>query len=170
MPETSSQMSSAPYQSPKEGSPVTGFLSGKSQVKSLNKIEANLIGLDIPLAFNYHLNKNLYASVGVSVFNVLNEDRTNQFKSQEVSVLYSDDEKLTPEPIIQTFYSTEKAYVKGYEGKGLNGFYNFSIGYSIPVSRKVGLSVEPFYKIPMSTLRDTDMNLSNGGIKISTRF
>ncbi len=171
-PNWPAEMSGFPNASPELNGEfsVGSFPIGKSHVKTLSKVEANLIGLDIPLAINYHVNKNLFASFGVSVFNVLNEDRINQFKNQEVSVLYHGAENKTPEPVVQTFYSMEKASEKHYEGQGLSGFYNFSIGYSIPVSKKVGLSVEPFFKIPMNTFRDDDMNLSNGGIKISTRF
>jgi hypothetical protein len=171
-PNMPSQMSSSPSSSSdtNEDFTVGGFPIGRSHVKTLNRVEANLIGLDVPLAIDYHVNKNLFASFGVSVFTVLNEDRINQFKNQEVNVLYNGAENKTPEPVVQTFYSMEKASEKHYEGKGLSGFYNFSIGYSIPVSKRVGLSVEPFFKIPMNTFRDDDMNLSNGGIKISTKF
>jgi hypothetical protein len=172
LPNRPAEMSGLPNASPELNGEfsVGSFPIGKSHVKTLNKVEANLIGLDIPFAINYHVNKNFFASFGVSVFNVLNEDRINQFKNQEVSVLYNGAENKTPEPVVETFYSMEKASEKRYEGQGVSGFYNFSIGYSIPVSKKVGLSVEPFFKIPMNTFREDDMNLSNGGIKISTRF
>ena len=146
------------------------YLGSGTRVKTLNKTASNLIGLDIPLNINYHVSKNLFASAGISVFNVFNEERIDQYENQEVEVFYSGSDNRTPEPMIRTFYSSEVAREKQYQGKGLSGFYNFSVGYSIPVSKKVGLSFEPFFKIPMNTLRDKDMNLSNGGIKISTKF
>lgn len=146
------------------------YLASGTRVKTLNKTAANLIGFDIPLTVNYHVSKNFYASAGVSVFNVLNEERTNQYENQEVEVSYSGTGNATPEPMYRTFYSNEVVGEKQYQGKGLSGFYNFSIGYSIPVSKRVGLAIEPFFKIPINTFRDEDMNLSNGGIKISTRF
>jgi hypothetical protein len=152
-------------------SPQKGVnLASGTRVKTLNKSEANLIGLDIPLTINYHVSKNFYASAGVSVFNVLNEERINQYENQEVEVLYKGADNKTPEPMYRTFYSTEVVSEKLYEGKNLSGFFNFSVGYSIPVSKKVGLSIEPFLKITMGSMGEEDMNLRNGGIKIGTRF
>lgn len=175
MPHASSQMGSPQMDfpsSPHIGSESPGgvYLGTSSRVKTLNRTEANLIGLDIPLSINYHVSKKFYASAGVSVFNVLNEERINQYENQEVNVSYSGAENKTPEPMIRTFYSSEVANEKLYEGKNLSGFFNFSVGYSIPISKKVGLSIEPFLKVPMSSMGEGDMNLRNGGIKIGTRF
>ena len=151
-------------------SPGVAYPGGKSQTKTLHKIESSVVGLDIPFAVNYHVNDRLFASAGISVFNVLNEGRVNQFENRVVDVVYRGAENKTPEPVVHTFYSHETISEKDYAERNVNGFFNFSVGYSIPVSKKVGLSIEPFYKIQMSTLTEQDINLSNGGIKISTRF
>ncbi len=151
-------------------SPGVAYPGGRSQTKILNKIEASVAGLDIPFAINYHVNKRLYASAGFSVFNVLNEGRISQFENRVVDVVYRGADNKTPEPVVQTFLSKELISEKDYQGRNVNGFFNFSVGYAIPVSKKVGLSIEPFFKMQMSTLAEEDMNLSNGGIKISTRF
>jgi hypothetical protein len=151
-------------------SPGVAYPGGKSQTKTLHKIESSVVGLDIPFNVNYHVNDRLFASAGISVFNVLNEGRVSQFENRVVDVVYRGAENKTPEPVVHTFYSNETISEKDYAARNVNGFFNFSVGYSIPVSKKVGLSIEPFYKIQMSTLTEQDINLSNGGIKISTRF
>lgn len=175
MPGIPSQMASPSVDVPANypgvsGLPTGAYIHSNSSVKTLNKTETNLVGLDIPITVNYHINKNFYASAGVSVFNVLSENRIHQFENQEINVFHSKAEDMSPEPVIRTFYSNEVASEKPYEGNNLNGFFNFSVGYSIPVSKKIGISIEPFLKIPMGSAGDTDMNLRNGGIKIGTRF
>lgn len=151
-------------------SPGVAYPGGRSQTKTLHKMESSVVGLDIPFAINYHVNDRFYASAGFSVFNVINEGRMNEFENRVVDVVYRGAENKTPEPVVHTFFSKETLNEKDYAERNVNGFFNFSVGYSIPVSKKVGLSIEPFFKIQMSTLVEEDMNLSNGGIKISTRF
>lgn len=145
-------------------------LAGKRSTKTLRGIDASLIGLDIPLAINYHISPKVYASAGVSVFNVLNERQDNIYENSNSDVLFIASESKSPEPVVQTYSSRERTSDKNYEGKGLSGFYNFSVGYAVPVSSKVGIAIEPFYKIPMTSNSGSELNLSNGGIKISTRF
>lgn len=138
--------------------------------KTLDKVQANLVGLDIPLTLNYHINKRIFTSVGVSVFSVLNESGSRQYLNEMAAVSYDFGDARTPEPVVRTFYSKESSPDKMYEGKSVNGFFNFSVGYSIPLSKKVGFSIEPFVKIPMGYISPEELNLSNGGVKISTRF
>src|SRR5690606_3730007 len=88
-------------------SPGVAYPGGKSQTKTLHKIESSVVGLDIPFAVNYHVNDRLFASAGISVFNVLNEGRVNQFENRVVDVVYRGAENKTPEPVVHTFYSHE---------------------------------------------------------------
>ena len=145
-------------------------LAGRRSTKILRGVDASLIGLDIPLAINYHISPKVYASAGVSVFNVLNERQDNIYENSNSDVLFIASDSKGPEPVVQTFSSRERTVDKNYEGKGLSGFYNFSVGYAVPVSSKVDIAIEPFYKIPMTSNSGSELNLSNGGIKISTRF
>lgn len=140
------------------------------QTKTLEKVQANLVGLDIPLTLNYHINDRFFTTVGVSVFGVLNERGSHQYLNQQAEVNYSSADAKTPEPVVNMFYSNEASSEKLYEGKNVSGFFNFSVGYSIPLSKKVGFAIEPFVKIPMGYISPEELNLSNGGIKISTRF
>lgn len=143
---------------------------GKAQTKSLHSVLSNLSGIDIPLIVNYHINKKFYLATGLSVFSVFDENRTNLFKNHVSEVLYSGSDPLNPKPVMRAFYSQEKVNEKMYEGKGLNSFLNFSVGYSLPISERMGFLIEPFYKVHMSSSSEDRMSLSNGGLKLSTRF
>ncbi len=144
-------------------------LAGKEKIKTLNKSNTSLGGLDIPLNVNYQLSKRVHASAGVSVFNVFTERNLNSYHNQEATIVYSGNEFKRPEPVVRSFYSQEVPSEKNYEGN-LNGFINFSLGYSIPLSEKVGVSLEPYVKIPMGSVNENQFNLNNGGLRISTRF
>src|SRR5690606_4143619 len=75
--------------------------------KTLDKVQANLVGLDIPLTLNYHINKRIFTSVGVSVFSVLNESGSRQYLNEMAEVSYDLGDARTPEPVVRTFYSKE---------------------------------------------------------------
>lgn len=146
-------------------------LNSYSYNKSLNTINTTLVGLDIPVNLKVNLGKQLYASAGVSVFSVLSEDRYNVFEEKIAQVAsLSDDGQGRRVPAIQTVYSQEISPNTPYEGKNFTGFFNLSVGYRLPVLKNLNLSLEPYLRVPVGSLTDQDMNLSNGGLKIVTSF
>ncbi|MFB5944396.1 hypothetical protein [Albibacterium profundi] len=146
-------------------------LNSYSYNKSLNTINTTLVGLDIPVNLKVNLGKQLYASAGVSVFSVLSEDRYNVFEEKIAQVAsLSDDGQGKRVPAIQTVYSQEISPNSPYEGKNFTGFFNLSVGYRLPVLKNLNLSLEPYLRVPVGSLTDQDMNLSNGGLKIVTSF
>lgn len=147
-------------------------LSSYSYTKSLNEINTSLAGLDIPVNLKLNINSNMYASAGVSVFSVLNESRNNSFEEHVPVLAYSADASAqkTPQPVINTVYSTEKSTVTPYEGKNFTGFFNLSVGYKLPFLQLLNLAVEPYVKLPIGSLSNQDMDLSNGGLKVITSF
>src|SRR5690606_26988837 len=105
-------------------------------------------------------------------FNVLEESRYNQFE-EHVAVLGSTstkDNSGNPEPVIQTLRTQELSEETPYQGKNFTGFFNLSVGYQLPVLKKLNLAVEPYIKVPIGSLSEQDMDLSNGGLKIITTF
>lgn len=149
-------------------SPATGYVSINVENKTLRKFQANLAGIDIPLNINYHINSRVFTSVGVSLFNVVKEEGTNQFINEQATMSIREGSK-SPEPVVKRFM-TKEAAEKKYEGKSMNSFFNMSVGYKVPVSKRITLGVEPFYKIPLGSISPDELNLSTGGVKISTRF
>jgi len=148
-------------------------LSSYNYNKSLNAVNTSLVGLDIPVNVKFNLNNNMYASAGVSVFSVLNESRHNEFEEHVAVLAYSSPNSISvsaPEPLMRTVYTKETSENTPYQGKNFTGFFNFSVGYKLPFLQKLNLAVEPYLKIPVGSLSEEDMDLSNGGLKIITSF
>jgi len=151
-------------------------LSSYNYSKSLNAINTSLIGLDIPVNLKFNLNSSVYARAGVSVFSVLNESRYNNFEEHIAVLSYAApapgnaDQKAAPEPMIRTVHSQEANENTPYEGKNFTGFFNLSVGYKLPLFQKLNLAIEPYLKVPIGSLSEQDMDLSNGGLKIITSF
>jgi len=140
--------------------------------KSLNAVNTSLRGLDIPINLKVDINSNMYASAGVSVFSVLDETRYNGYEERVAEIAYKTEKSgaASPEPMVRTIYSTEVSEETPYEDKNFTGFFNLSVGYRLPFLKNLNLAVEPYLKIPVGSLTQEDMNLSNGGLKIITSF
>lgn len=147
-------------------------LSNYNYNKSLSNINTSLVGLDIPLNVRVQVNQQMYASAGVSVFNVLDESRYNQFEEHVAVLAFTGNNNGSdrPEPVMQTLRTQELSEEAPYQGKNFTGFLNLSVGYQLPVLKKLNLAVEPYIKLPIGTLSEQDMDLSNGGLKIITTF
>lgn len=148
-----------------------------SKNKSLNTVSTSLAGLDIPINLKMNVGNAMYVNAGVSVFSVLNESRYNNFEERiAVTALASpafspsDSRKEKNGVEAQSIHSQEVNSSTPYEGKNFTGFFNFSVGYKLPFLPKMNLAVEPYFKIPIGSLSDQDMNLNNGGFKIKASF
>jgi len=148
-----------------------------SKNKSLNNVSTSLVGLDIPINLKMNMGNSMYVNAGVSVFSVLNESRYNNFEERiSVTALASptfssaDDRKEKSGVEAQSLRSQEVNSSTPYEGKNFTGFFNFSVGYKLPFFPKMNLAIEPYFKIPIGSLSDQDMDLNNGGFKIKASF
>ncbi len=159
---------------PSEFSNLAG---SRNNNKSLSTISTSLVGLDFPINLKLNIGSAMYANAGVSLFSVLNESRYNNFEerivvtslaSPNTSPSSSKSESNGVEA--QTLHSQEVSVSSPYEGKNFTGFLNFSVGYKLPFIPKINLAVEPYVKIPIGSLSDQDMDLSNGGFKIKASF
>lgn len=120
------------------------------EAKSKERVSGKILTVDIPVDVRYAINKNFYTSVGVSYVGVLDQERATIYETNN------------------TEYK-QKSSDKNVDDKGVNGFVNFSVGRKQKVG-KLSISVEPYYKIPVGGLRSSDLNYSNGGVKIITSF
>ena len=118
--------------------------------KSNERVSGKILTVDIPLDVRYAINKNFYTSVGVSYVGVLDQERATIYETNN------------------TEYK-QKSPDKNVDEKGVNGFINFSVGRKQKVG-KLSISVEPYYKAPIGGLKSSDLNYSNGGVKIITSF
>jgi hypothetical protein len=162
------------------GISMVGLQAGKSltpgvsllSTKQLQAVDANLTGIDIPLNIVYKVNKNLYTSLGVSYFNVVQERRSNTYVSERQISEASMDAVTGLESNIRTFVSEttqEPATETILNGKSYLGFFNMSIGRKQQIS-KFNIYIEPFVKLPIGKLSQQELKLTNGGMKFRVSF
>jgi len=125
-------------------------LADAKDAKSNERVSGKILTVDIPVDVRYAITKNFYTSVGVSYVGLLDQERATIYETNN------------------TEYK-QKSTEKNVDDKGVNGFVNFSVGRKQKVG-KLSISVEPYYKIPVGGLRSSDLNYSNGGVKIITSF
>ncbi|MEH6306990.1 hypothetical protein RYH73_15185 [Olivibacter sp. CPCC 100613] len=167
--------SDGPMNSPASASlsDASPTLNAKSlETKELTSVNTNLLALDIPIDIKYQVSKQFYASAGISFFAVLNEDRTNNFLTRTPTnrTIQNTEGYAFSQPEFQINNVSEKAEETPLQGNGYSGFLNFSVGRKMPISRKVGIAVEPFFKIPIGSLSNQNMNLRYGGVRVITSF
>lgn len=118
--------------------------------KSNERVSGKILTVDIPVDVRYAITKHFYTSVGVSYVGVLDQERAMIYETNN------------------TEYK-QKSTDKNVDDKGVNGFVNFSVGRKQKIG-KLSISVEPYYKAPIGGLKSSDLNYSNGGVKIITSF
>lgn len=166
-----------PAGSPVYDSPIlgnegfNGYLKAESQYKEVTSVTSNLLALDIPLDLQYKITKGLYTSVGVSFVAVLNERRTNHVVSELRETTLGESLSSKGSLSRSAFAYSEPASTHPLEGnRYTGGFVNFSLGHKMPLSSKISIAVEPYFKLPVGRLSREDMDLTNGGIRIITGF
>ena len=133
---------------------------------------SNVVTLDIPLDLRYEVAKGFYTSVGLSYVAVLDEQRTGHYVDRLNKNTFATAQSSTANrlPSTEFVYSSEEISAKPLQGNGYAGYMNFSIGKKLPISRKLFLSVEPYFKLPIGRLSREEMNFTNEGIRIVTGF
>ncbi len=140
--------------------------------RTLTGVTSEVVALDIPIQLNYQVSKTFYTSVGVSVVGILNENRTNHY----LDLVNRPVESVAGYASSSLQYSVQQVYVREaaaeapLRNQGLGGFLNFSVGRKIPFSANLNLSVEPFFKMPLGQLQNSDMNMTNAGFRLVADF
>lgn len=140
--------------------------------RSLRSATSNLLTLDVPIDLKFKLNRSLYTAVGVSILGIVDEVRTHHYIDHinEPMFGYASSAGQDINRSVQATYVEEVAKVQPLQGTSYAGYLNFSVGHKTSLGRKLNLSVEPFFKLPVGRLSRADMNLTNGGIRIVTGF
>ena len=138
---------------------------------NINAITGKVQTLDIPLEVAYKFDNNYYTSVGVSYAAVLSQERFNHYQEKAGAALFSS-ESGNGEPVneVRTVAKKVASTVDNVETNGFGGFINLSLGRRANVGKGLKVSVEPFVKIPVGQFKRTDMNYTNGGVKVITSF
>ena len=161
--------------------------------KSLEMINEEITGIDIPLELKYHINKNVYANLGISGFAVLNQNRSNTFVEEVVikspsnvtsssggaagsnggissnSSLEGQKGQFANAYIVNQ-RTTERASATAIEAVNYIGFYNFSFGYTKIIYKNHALSIEPFVKLPIRVVTQDNLRLIGTGVRLRVGF
>ncbi|MEN5232054.1 hypothetical protein [Sphingobacterium faecium] len=134
--------------------------------KELSAVNNKLLTIDIPVDVRYHVTKSFYTSVGVSYVGVLDQTQENYFVNgiNEHTAADNGNAVYAPENMKQSFKGN------AVNTNEFNGFVNFSVGKKMQVGKKLSVAVEPFVKLPVGGLKSTDLNYTNGGLKVVTSF
>lgn len=154
--------------------------------KSLSAVSQKVTGLDIPLELKYSLNKNVYASVGVSAFAVIGQSRNNTF-IQGVVVSGTGNQITSQDGTSSNgdlsgakgqFANTyilnkkvvERADLETQNNVNYLGFYNISIGYKKKMLKRHFVAFEPFVKLPISEVTQDNLKLVGAGLRLKVDF
>ena len=154
--------------------PVSGAISSYSSgsAKSLESVNANVRGINIPLELKYNINKKLYTGIGVSALAILNNKQNNNYlvsSGKNITVANSAGIAEQRMLIVTDRVSESQTQTSNFSDKYI-GFYNFSLGYKQKISKKTDFAVEPFLRLPMKTFSKDNLNLTNGGLKLKFDF
>lgn len=151
--------------------PAASAIAKSTTTKSLESIEEQVTGIDIPLEIKYHVSKSFYANVGVSAFAVINQKRNNTYLEQKVVQQYNNSmaSSNTFSSVLVSERVTEAETTKTEDYKYL-GFYNLSFGYKKKISKNNAFAVEPFLKLPMREVKTENLRLIGTGVKLKFDF
>ncbi|TDG36608.1 hypothetical protein EZJ43_08850 [Pedobacter changchengzhani] len=143
-----------------------------TNTKNLESIDANLKGINIPLALKYSISDKFYTGLGISAFATIKNDQQNNYIVTEtkntsvVSTLGIAEQKM----LVQTNQVSEKQTENEVINDKYLGFYNFSLGYKQKISSKKNIAIEPFLNVPMKDFSSENLNLTNGGLRFKFEF
>lgn len=159
------------YHSPPPSDVFTGESAAVDYVREVS-VTSSVVTLDIPLDLRYEIAKGFYTAVGVSYVAILNEQRTSHVVDRLNKNTFINGNASTAGSLASTefVYSSNRISAQPLRGNGYAGFMNFSIGKKVPMSHKLFLSIEPYFKLPIGRLSKEEMNFTNGGIRIVTGF
>lgn len=148
------------------------YRTNNMMLPNLNSVSSKMQTLDVPLEIKYNVTKDYYVVGGASYAFVLSQERYNHYSEYTDAITYSsasDSDKPTSTPQ-KTVERKIKSSTENVDSNGFGGFVNFSIGKKTGLTKNLNISVEPFVKIPVGSFKQTDMNYTNGGIRIITNF
>ncbi|WP_316810494.1 outer membrane beta-barrel protein [Pedobacter heparinus] len=141
------------------------------ETKSLQSVDANLVGLDIPIEVKYYFNKKFYTNVGLSAFAVLSQKQNNNYLQGTVEPRLSDQGNPAGFNAVFSQKSVSEAVPSAeVRNDKYLGFYNISFGYKQQISDKRSLSVEPFLKLPVKEFTKENLYLLGTGIRLKFDF
>jgi len=142
-----------------------------SASKSLESINANVRGINIPIELKYNISKKFYTGIGVSALAITNNRQNNNYiVSSAQNTAVANTFGITEQKMLIVTERVSEPQGESVTADKLIGFYNFSLGYKQKISKKNNFAVEPFLRLPMKTFSTDKLNLTNGGIRLKFDF
>ena len=137
-------------------------------VYNLDRYEASLLGLDIPLNLKYSFlqkSNELFLSAGLSSGTFLNEAYTYHYNSSGPL----GDEKLPEgESYAPVLYENKQKKTLGNFDFGRMLNVSFGLGY--PLGKQNRLIVEPFLRYPLKSVGAENLRYGSGGVNLKLNF
>lgn len=142
-----------------------------SNTQSLQSVDANVVGIDIPLGIKYNLSKKFYTNVGVSAFAIISQKQSNNYLKGTLEYSVSDQSNVTALKTVFTTKSvSEPVPAAELPNDKYLGFYNISFGFKQKISGSKSFAVEPFMKLPMKEFTKDNLHLIGTGLRLKFDF
>ncbi|WP_285010174.1 hypothetical protein [Pedobacter faecalis] len=143
-----------------------------SESKSLESVDARVVGIDIPLEVKYRFSEKVYANVGVSAFAVINQRQNNTYIQerlvQNAPTLAGEEDSF--KTVIVAEKAREEAPRSEVNQQNYLGFYNFSFGFRQKIAGDKAISIEPFMKVPMKEISKENLRFMGTGLRLKFDF
>ncbi|NGM61919.1 hypothetical protein G5B30_08320 [Sphingobacterium sp. SGG-5] len=171
--ENSTEMAVAETPAATESMRFTAASPQKVVIPNINAVKGFVRSVDIPLELKFRATRSFYAVAGMSYSSILDQERNAYYIENINQETFAKGYPETQEqvtnavkPVTRSVESTEK----NVNTNSFAGFVNFAIGREIKLNKNIGVSVEPYLKVPVGGYRRADMDYTNGGIRIMTTF
>lgn len=119
----------------------------------------------LPLSLNYAISENVSASLGLTPFRVIRDQRTEILQRNKWVT-----NDFSPGDSTRGRMVTERTRLQRpdsvYMGNSYLGFVKLSAQYNPPILRRRNLVLEPFVAMPVGKLREDEHRWLNGGVSI----
>ncbi|NGF56062.1 hypothetical protein G5B00_05990 [Parapedobacter sp. SGR-10] len=145
----------------------------KVVIPNINAIRGSVQAIDIPVELKFNVSRSFYTAAGLSYSAILHQERNAYYVDNVNKETFTDgypENKQQAEETVKPITKSVESMENNVNTNGFSGFVNFSLGKEVKMNKRVGISVEPYLKIPVGQYRRADMDYTNGGIRIMTSF
>lgn len=171
--ETQIYASSESIQKNTNGSLAQASMNNALIIPNINAITGNVQAFEIPVDLKLKFSKGLYVSSGIAYAVILDQNRYAHYIENANTKIFTnglpENESQMKSAVMQVTKSI-KTEEQNVRTSGFGGFVNLSLGKEVRLKQSFSVSVEPFVKLPVGNFKQSDMNYTNGGIRIITNF
>jgi hypothetical protein len=147
---------------------IQGGMATAGTGKKLQRVEAGMRGLELPLELRYKISANFYTSVGLSAYAITRQQESMTYTAQKVIMSTFVDQN--GDSHMQTNVIHETSRETSVPERRYLGLYNVSLGYLQQLSPGHALLLEPYLKIPIKEFSKEELDLSQIGLRLKFSF